>query len=249
VVLTTWPENATTLKAILVAYISVKNVFSCSEATSQDTVIYNAAWRGYQSDTNFKQTSNFKVCVRPSQHGSATDYDGEDHFLDLPLPRKKPHKVYLSDQEFSARESFSPTEMVIKCKPKVQPAAYARTKHLQLMSDAEEECARFSKKEKIQMDTIREYPATDTEACMAPRQHKLNPRKSNKAKSAVRMVRMADGSIQLQTASSKTTLADSNSYERKDKTRSSANLKSSSSLKNLLKFKTSKSSSSLNRSP
>ncbi|CBY38011.1 unnamed protein product [Oikopleura dioica] len=63
------------------------------------------------------------------------------------------------------------------------------------------------------------------------------------------MVRMADGSIQLQTASSKTTLADSNSYERKDKTRSSANLKSSSSLKNLLKFKTSKSSSSLNRSP
>ena len=230
-------------------YLSVKNLFSCSEATSQDTVIYNAAWRGYQSDTNFKQTSNFKVSVRPSQHGSITDYDGEDNFLDLPLPRKKPHKVYLSDQEFSARESFSPTEMVIKCKPKVQPAAYARTKHLQLMSDAEEECARFSKKEKIQMDTIREYPATDTEACMAPRQHKLNPRKSNKAKSAVRMVRMADGSIQLQTASSKTTLADSNSYERKDKTRSSANLKSSSSLKNLLKFKTSKSSSSLNRSP
>ena len=90
------------------------------------------------------------------------------------------------------------------------------------------------------METIREYPATDTEACVPARSQgqKRGPAE------AVRLIRMADGSLQLATGNSRQQLTDS-----KKTTRSSSNLKSSNSIINLLKFKKSRSTATLSSSP
>jgi len=93
------------------------------------------------------------------------------------------------------------------------------------------------------METIREYPATDTEACVPKGQNK-------KPCDAVRLIRMKDGSLQLATGNSRHALADSTVSVRKGaKTQSNSNLKSSSSIMNLLKFRKSKSTATLSSSP
>eukprot|EP00493_Phyllostaurus_siculus_P022066 UN22397 len=150
-------------------------------------------------------------------------------------------KIFLSDQELSGVDSGH-EEIVVKCKPRIQPKTYARTRALPLMSETEDESSKA--KRRVPMETIREYPATDTEAFVPKTQNKKQPC------DAVRIIRMADGSLQLATGNSRHTLADSTVSVRKGaKTQSNSNLKSSSSIMNLLKFRKSKSTATLSSSP
>ena len=87
------------------------------------------------------------------------------------------------------------------------------------------------------METIREYPATDTEAIRS--REPIRKRQ----KDAIRLVQMYDGSFQLETGNSRTRLVDSTT--KLSSTQSSSHLKKSSSIRNLLKFKKSKSTATL----
>jgi hypothetical protein len=68
---------------------------------------------------------------------------------------------------------------------------------------------------------------------------------------AVRIIRMADGSLQLATGNSRQTLVDfkPSDSRKSNGSRSTANLKSSSSIMNLLKFRKSKSTATLSSTP
>merc|ERR1719454_860650 len=85
------------------------------------------------------------------------------------------------------------------------------------------------------METIREYPATDTEAIQRPHGRK-------RQKEGIRLVQMYDGSFQLETGNSRTTLVDTKTSQ------STTQLKKSPSIKNILKFKKSISSATLSQS-
>ena len=86
----------------------------------------------------------------------------------------------------------------------------------------------------FQMETIREYPATDTEAIHRPHGRK-------RQKEGIRLVQMYDGSFQLETGNSRTTLVDTKTSH------STTQLKKSPSIKNILKFKKSKSSTTISQ--
>ena len=88
------------------------------------------------------------------------------------------------------------------------------------------------------METIREYPATDTEAV----RNREPIRK--RQKDGIRLVQMYDGSFQLETGNSRTRLVDSTT-KLNSNSQSSTHLKKSSSIRNLLKFKKSKSTATL----
>ena len=92
------------------------------------------------------------------------------------------------------------------------------------------------------METIREYPATDTEAI----RHRDPIRK--RQKDGIRLVQMYDGTFQLETGNSRTTLVDSTAKLPSSTSTSSSQLKKSSSIRNILKFKKSKSSTAISGS-
>jgi len=137
----------------------------------------------------------------------------------------------LSDQELSGVESTH-EDIIVKCRPRVQPKTYANRRALPLMSETEDEGVRAARRK---METIREYPATDTEAVRQPISRGIRHR----PKDNIRLVQMYDGSFQLETGNSRTTLVDSSASINQHR------LKKSSSIKNMLGFKKSKSSTTL----
>ena len=226
--------------------LAYSDITATSEA-SHETVVYVgderakkvSKSRGYCSDVDYN------VHITPILKYS-TDYDsvGDLHGVakstslsDLPLPSnqtKKPNRIMLSDQELSGVES-NHEDIIVKCRPRVQPKTYASRRQLPLMSETEDEGARQARRGK--METIREYPATDTEAIRQPISHRSRVR----PKDNIRLVQMYDGSFQLETGNSRTTLVDSSASINQHNQR----LKKSSSIKNLLGFKKSKSSTTL----
>ena len=149
------------------------SVSSCSEATSQDTAIFvgGRSHRGYHTETDFSVEitpleKQLKGRHRPTYKEDVFDpvYPGSDgDILELPLPRKKSFmaaiesrekargltpgqtKIFLSDQELSGMDSGH-EEIVVKCKPRVQPKTYARTRALPLMSETEDESSKAKRR-------------------------------------------------------------------------------------------------------
>ena len=60
----------------------------------------------------------------------------------------KPGKIFLSDQELSGIDSGH-EDIIVKCKPKIQPKTYARTRMLPLMSETEDESSRQKRQEPV----------------------------------------------------------------------------------------------------
>ena len=227
------------------------NVYSDVTATSEashETVVYIgderakkvSKSRGYASDADYNvQITPIKPLKYSTDYDSVTDLHGvakSTSLSDLPLPHKprlqtKPNRVILSDQELSGVES-NHEDIVVKCRPRIQPKTYANRRQLPLMSETEDESSRNARRK---METIREYPATDTEAVRQPIRARHRP------KDNIRLVQMYDGTFQLETGNSRTTLVDSNSANFNQSQR----LKKSSSLKNMLGFKKSKSSTTI----
>ena len=112
------------------------------------------------------------------------------------------------------------------------------------MSETEDEGARAARNA---METIREYPATDTEAHV--RGHHYHHGERKKKKDGIRLVQMYDGSFQLETGNSRTALVDSTTQLHNssfhDMSQGRGALKKSSSLRNMLNFKRSKSSTTM----
>ena len=234
-------HQVTDCRSPLAAY---SDVTATSEA-SHETVVYVgderakkvSKSRGYCSDREYN------VHITPVLKYS-TDYDsvGDLHGVakstsmsDLPLPvknmTKKPNRIMLSDQELSGVESTH-EDIIVKCRPRIQPKTYANRRALPLMSETEDEGVRAARRK---METIREYPATDTEAVRQP----ISRGVRHRPKDNIRLVQMHDGSFQLETGNSRTTLVDSSASINQHR------LKKSSSIKNMLGFKKSKSSTTL----
>lgn len=125
--------------------------------------------RGYKSDMDYA------VQITPIGKKMSFDLHGRSESLaDLPLPKSskksekspvgyhksppalpprvpmvpKPGKIFLSDQELSGIDSGH-EDIIVKCKPKIQPKTYARTRMLPLMSETEDESSRQKRQEPV----------------------------------------------------------------------------------------------------
>ena len=155
---------------------------SASEA-SHDTAIFTgstrhlspksvAPTRGYSSDMEY--AVHITPINKMNFDSSSTNLHGvskSDSLMHLPLPTKKsqkssnsiepffdkkPDKVFLSDQELSGIDSCH-EDIVVKCKPKIQPKTYARTRLLPLMSETEDESSRAKRREPVSGRDIDNY--------------------------------------------------------------------------------------------
>ena len=64
-------------------------------------------------------------------------------------PVQRPAKIILSDQELSNIDSGN-EDIIVNCRPKVQPRpTFARTRHLPLMSETEDESSRAKRREPV----------------------------------------------------------------------------------------------------
>ena len=151
------------------------HVSSCSEATSQDTAIYVGSRRGYQSETDFSVEITPLEKQLKSSHRGHFGYMSDNDILELPLPRKKSFisaveskhnvsrtKIMLSDQELSGVDSGH-EEIIVKCKPRVQPKTYARTRALPLMSETEDESSKAKRRGPVRNSKFKSMFILETE--------------------------------------------------------------------------------------
>ena len=170
----------TDCRSPIYGYQSHNQLSSASEA-SHDTAIYigeniGQKYRKEQLNRGYKSDMDYAVQITPIGKKMSFDLHGRSESLaDLPLPKSskkekspvgyhksppalpprvpivaKPGKIFLSDQELSGIDSGH-EDIIVKCKPKIQPKTYARTRMLPLMSETEDESSRQKRQEPVSL--------------------------------------------------------------------------------------------------